>query len=287
MDADLREQCALLDALRQHTSIPVPHIRWFEPDASVLGAPFCVMVRAPGRVPTDRPSYNLPGTWTHDLSIAERRTLWHNAMRTFCGIHNDPGRHEAEAVLRHRLEGRTGLGEQLDHWRAYTRWGGCDTREMGVLHRWLEANVPTTVTTSLSWGDARIENMIFDDLTYSAVLDWEMANLGGPLLDLAWWLLLDRFSTDVNATSRLEGFGDRAETLDVWEELTGIPTEGLLWYEVFAAYRFAAILKRMMGLYASFGVKSFDRGDTRVDARVISMAGVMIAKTGSPPATAR
>ena len=38
------------------------------------------------------------------------------------------------------------------------------------------------------WGDARIGNMIFRDGRCVAVLDWEMATLGPPQMDLGWFL---------------------------------------------------------------------------------------------------
>ena len=38
----------------------------------------------------------------------------------------------------------------------------------------------------ISWGDSRIGNIIWDDFRCAAVLDWEMASLAQPEMDLGW-----------------------------------------------------------------------------------------------------
>ena len=49
----------------------------------------------------------------------------------------------------------------------------------------------------LSWGDARIGNMMFgDDLAVNGVLDWEMVGLGSPDIELGWWLFILRHHTE-------------------------------------------------------------------------------------------
>jgi aminoglycoside phosphotransferase (APT) family kinase protein len=249
LDGDLKQQCDLIQKLAGSVSFPVPKIRWIEERDTYLGAPFCIMNRAPGRVPPDN-----AGTvgWTAALPPEAQQRLWQNAISTFCSIHTDPGRADIERYLRERTDARTGIDQQLDYWYRYQTWAELDDPRLSTIAKWVGDYLPPDPTTALSWGDARIENMIFDDdLTCTAVLDWEMVSLGGPLLDLAWWLLFDRF-LDQNA--RPPAFGTRSDTLAAWADNTSIPVDDLAWYEVFAAQRLASICSRIERLSAGFGV---------------------------------
>jgi aminoglycoside phosphotransferase (APT) family kinase protein len=51
---------------------------------------------------------------------------------------------------------------------------------------WMAANAPTTVRTTLVHGDYRTGNMIYDGDRICAVLDWEFAVVGDPMMDLGW-----------------------------------------------------------------------------------------------------
>ena len=52
------EEYRLMRILDSDTDIPVPPVLWYEPDPGYLGAPFLVMRRIEGRVPTDMPPYH-------------------------------------------------------------------------------------------------------------------------------------------------------------------------------------------------------------------------------------
>ena len=57
---------------------------------------------------------------------------------------------------------------------------------------WLKANKPISKQSSIIWGDSRCANIMYlPDGTISAVLDWEMASLGDPCMDLAWGIAID------------------------------------------------------------------------------------------------
>jgi aminoglycoside phosphotransferase (APT) family kinase protein len=250
LDSSLVDQFRILEALGSNSSLPVPTARWFEEDESYFGDAFFVMDAVDGQVPPDQPSYNCDGTWTASLTIDQRRHLWESALDTLCAIHTDPGIAAAEEVLSPKLLGRNGLHEQIDYWRTYAAWAGGGSPILDDALAWLDANVPEHPTTGLSWGDARLENMMFDaKLDCVAILDWEMASLGGPLLDLGWWLFCDTFSEMNHKTKRLEGLGDRTETCERWVARTGIPIDDLPWYEIFAGYRLSATIMRLMRLW--------------------------------------
>ena len=85
------------------------------------------------------------------------------------------------------------------------------------------------------WGDARINNQIFDDdHRVAAVVDWEMVTLADPMMDVAWWLFLDRHFHEGIPADRLEGFPTREEMIARYEEVSGRETHDLRYYEVLA-----------------------------------------------------
>jgi aminoglycoside phosphotransferase (APT) family kinase protein len=105
----------------------------------------------------------------------------------------------------------------------------------------------------LCWGDARIGNMIFDDFRCVAVLDWEMVTLGNPVKDLAWFLFLDHHHSGGIDAPRLEGFPHREETIERWEERTGLSARHVAYYETYAAFRFSVIMIRLAQQLQHYG----------------------------------
>ena len=80
------EQYRLMRILAERTDIPVPPIRWYEPDGTYLGAPFFVMPRVEGRVPPDMPPYHTGG-WVTEIEPAEREAMWWSALEILARLH--------------------------------------------------------------------------------------------------------------------------------------------------------------------------------------------------------
>jgi aminoglycoside phosphotransferase (APT) family kinase protein len=82
-------------------------------------------------------------------------------------------------------------------------------------------------------------NMMFDDnFDVVAVMDWEQPSLGGPLNDLAWWLYMaDMKHGPASGRTPLGGLGTRADTIALWEGLTGLSAADIDWYEDFMAFK--------------------------------------------------
>src|SRR5205807_2602850 len=73
------EEYRLMRILDSDTDIPVPPVLWYESDPGYLGAPFLVMRRIEGRVPTDMPPYHTGG-WVTEISPAERAAMWWSGL---------------------------------------------------------------------------------------------------------------------------------------------------------------------------------------------------------------
>ncbi len=122
---------------------------------------------------------------------------------------------------------------------------------------WLRANLPTDVGPDcLHWGDARIGNMMFGDFEPVAVLDWEMAAVGPPEIDLAWFIFLHRFFEDLAAKYGLPGmphFLRREDVASSYESLTGAPPRDLDFYLFYAAVRHGIVMSRTQRRAIHFG----------------------------------
>lgn len=249
-DLGLQHRCLTL--VRTATDVPVPAAPWLEPDPSVLGAPFFVMERVDGIAPPDMPPYTF-GSWITEATDAERARLEHATLSVLARLHAiDLPEADARALARPAW-GRTPLEQHLGHQRWYYDWCRGDMR-VPVIERaweWIDAHRPADDgETRLNWGDARIGNVLYRDFEPVAVLDWEMAALGAPEVDLGWMLVMHRFFDDLARDLGLPGvpgFFERDRAVRTYEELAGRPARDLPFYEVFAALRWAIISIKTSG----------------------------------------
>lgn len=257
---DLAVEARLLRTLHAEGSVPVPRVHWYEPDPRVLGSPFTVMAHIDGRVPSDDPPYSVAG-WLLDLSDDQRRTLSANALAALAAIHRIDWRGHDLGFLDRPRHGATGLDQQLGYIRHAYEWttGGRESERNATVESafdWIDANRPTAdQPISLTWGDARIGNMIFaDDLTVAAVLDWELAALASPEMDLGWWLFLQRHHTQGIGAPLPAGLLDRDQLATQYAQLTGHTPRHLDFYEVFATLRGAIQMQRVGALMIDAGL---------------------------------
>lgn len=248
MQYDLERERTMLDLLREKSVVPVPHIRFIEHSPDILGSPFLVMDRVDGRVPRDDPPYTVEG-WVLDLPKEDQSLLCENGLKTLRDIH-DAALSAADLTRLFALPDlRDPLGAHLDWWEQCYAWSGNGEPnaivDAGIA--WLRANRPAAGSerTVLCWGDSRIGNMIFrDDLSIAAVLDWEMAFVGSPEVDLGWWLFLLRFHTDGFGASLPPGCPDLDTVVARYEVLSGEPVRHRKYYEIFGGVRQAILSVR-------------------------------------------
>jgi aminoglycoside phosphotransferase (APT) family kinase protein len=261
LDPDFEFQWRVMHTLDEHTDVPVPPMRWYEPDDSVLGAPFFVMEKVAGRVPADNPPYTTTGWLLEEATPPQREQLVRSGLDALCRIHAVDWEALGLGFLDKRRYGPTGIGQQLEYYARYLDWTA-QGRTLPVAEAalaWLRANLPEQPEIRLCWGDARINNQIFDDdYRCVAVLDWEMVTLADPMMDLGWWLFLDRHFHEGIPAPRMEGFPTREQMIRGYEERTGRQAHDLFFYEVFAGLRFSVIMARLSGLLVEFEIVPAD-----------------------------
>ena len=247
---DLSLQYRIMDTLNKKTDIPTPTMRGLEMDRSVLGVPFYIMKKTEGRIPTDMPPYNMDGWMMHDITVEQRALLWNAGIDTMARFHQLDHCALGFDDMNQPELGDTPLQQQLTYWRNYHDWAmeGTEHTVCKAALNWLELNQPNNEMTRLCWGDSRIANIIFseDCASVAAVLDWEMAVLGNPVQDLAWYCYIDSSFAEGLNFPRLEGLPSYADTVARWHAATGYPVDDFEYYKVFAGMRYGLILSRIM-----------------------------------------
>lgn len=246
-DLDVTYEARVLRALAGRPGVPVPRVLVVESEGEVLDAPFFVMERIEGRIPADLPSWHARG-WVTRLDPSERRLLCSNALAALVELHAVRPE-EGFGFLRHGGGEGTALASHLAYLQRWAEW--CQPSP-GPARQVIEAALahvydarPDARSPVVTWGDARVGNLVFrPDLSVAAVLDWEGAGSGPPGLDLGWWVILDEFLCEAQGLRRLDGVPGREGTLRLYEALGGASTANIDYYEILAGLRLVLVMSR-------------------------------------------
>lgn len=261
---DLDKQARIIALVGERTDVPVPVVRWNEPDSAHLDVPFFVMEKIEGRVPPDILPYPMDG-WVRELSPGDRRTLQDKSVAVLAGVHEiDIGDGSVDFLQPDASLGASPLERHFAQERAFYEWmvDGAGRRFPTIerAHAWIEANWPDEQPSAISWGDSRIGNIMYanDGTDPVAVLDWEMATIAPRGLDVAWMCFLHRFFEFVLQKYGVDTLPDMLRPEDVREtygDLTGIDVGDLRFELVYTAARQAAIMARVHARSVHFGTE--------------------------------
>jgi aminoglycoside phosphotransferase (APT) family kinase protein len=255
---DLELQFRVMQLVGARTDVPVPAARWLELDAGAIGAPFFVMDRVEGRVPPDVMPYPM-GSWLSEASPEEQRALQDDSVALLVGIHGIDTETVDVSFLELDVPGDTPLRRHVANQRAYYDWvrGDAVIPVVEEAFAWLEEHWPADEgATVISWGDARVGNVMYDGFQPVAVLDWEMAALGTRGIDLGWMIFIHDFFQDICRVLEMPGMPGFMRSEDAgktYSRLSGEVVTDLDFYEVYAALRHAIVMARVNARSVHFG----------------------------------
>ncbi|MEQ6204712.1 phosphotransferase family protein [Sulfitobacter sp. HNIBRBA2951] len=247
---DMGREYRLQKALRPVFPL-VPKMHAFCDDPAIIGDEFYVMERLNGVIPRK----NLPRDVA--LSPEEVRRLCTNVLDTLIALHKVDHR---AAGLDTLAAGAGYTKRQIAGWSKRYR----DARTWNVprgegIMRWLAANLPDKERLCLTHNDFRFDNVVLDPIDPTrviGVLDWELATIGDPLMDLgntlAYWVEAgdDRLA---RATRRqpttLPGMMTRQEVIAYYCNAMGGKPESFTFYEVYGLFRLSVIVQQIYARY--------------------------------------
>jgi aminoglycoside phosphotransferase (APT) family kinase protein len=213
-------------------------------DASLLGAVFFIMERRRGIIVRGEIPVELAAFPYYPARVS----------RGFLNCLADLHAVDIEA------HGLTALGKpagflerQVRGWAE--RWERAKTEEiseMNHLLRWLSERLPSSLSATLVHNDFKLDNVMLDKNDpgrIEAVLDWEMATVGDPLVDVGlvlcyWGQPSDPGGTKPSLTS-MPGWFSRSQVVDYYAERSGRDLSGISYYEVFAIFKLAVVLQQI------------------------------------------
>ncbi|MCB9765564.1 MAG: phosphotransferase family protein [Alphaproteobacteria bacterium] len=247
---DMGREVRFLTALRPHYPA-LPEVYAHCTDPEVAGGEFYVMERIRGIILRQ----DLPPEL--GLDAAQTRRLCEAVLTKLVELH----RVDVEAHGLTHLGKGAGYGRrQIEGWsrryRAALTPGAADGERVMA---WLAGHMPPDRATCVIHGDFRFDNVVLDPadpMRIIGVLDWEMATLGDPLMDLgnslAYWVQADDDAV-MQLTRRqptnAPGMLTRAEVWRFYGEATGLDVSDTDFYEVYGLFRLAVIVQQIFYRY--------------------------------------
>ena len=249
---DMGREFRVQDGLREVFPL-VPDMVALCQDESVIGAEFYVMQRVDGVIPRrDFPP-------EVQLGETQVRQLCTHALDVLIDLHQV----DVDATpLAAMNKGAGYVGRQVGGWSR--RFRDAHTEDVGDYEQvmtWLDEHQPEDVASVIIHNDFRFDNLVLDreDPTrVVGVLDWEMATIGDPLMDLggtlAYWVQDDDdefFRQFRRQPTHLAGMLSRDEVVEYYCERMGYSLTPEQWrfYEVFGLFRLGVIAQQIYYRY--------------------------------------
>ena len=215
-------------------------------DQSVIGSDFYVMDRVVG----DIFRRDIP----ESITAADVSVMADSLINGLVQLHAVDA-----SILSELNKGDGYVHRQVEGWSKRYRNALTDDVPNGEkVMAWLEANQPADVDSCVIHGDWRIDNVVFDlqQARIVGVLDWELATVGDPLMDLgsalAYWVDRDdepAFASLRRQPSHLPGMPTREEFVARYLQLSGRSCADFTFYEVFGLFRLAVIIQQIWARY--------------------------------------
>jgi aminoglycoside phosphotransferase (APT) family kinase protein len=229
----------------------VPSMLGYSDDENIIGAEFYVMEKIDGLIPRKHFPRGV------DISPQQANKLCEVALDELINLHNV----DIDAAnLSHIGKGAGYAERQISGWiKRYSNAKTWNVPSGKKVMNWLEKHLPQKETICMTHNDYRFDNLVLDanDPTrILGILDWELATLGDPLMDLgnslAYWVQADddflAKSTQRQPTT-IPGMMTRQQVIDYYCLKQGLEPKEFAFYEVYGLFRLAGIVQQIYYRY--------------------------------------
>ena len=242
-DETMRREARVLGALAG-SDVPHPALIAAEPDESVIGAAFYLMEPVDGYNVT----LGLPPTFADDAAAQREMGLsMADAIAALARI--DPAERGIADLGRWEGWGERQVPRwrrQLESYRELDGYPGPDIPGVDEVGAWLEANRPSDLRPGIIHGDFHFANVLIHptEPRVAAIVDWELATIGDPLLDLGHLLACWPTRTGTALTPvAAAALPDPADVVARYGEGSDRDLSAVTWFHVLACYRLGLILE--------------------------------------------
>jgi len=246
---DMAREYSVLTALEKYFKVPKP-IHFCE-DEDILGSPFYVMERLNGVILRA----GMPDDMTPDATLM--KSISESWVETLVQLHHvDIDR----AGLSDFGKPKGYVERQVSGWiNRYQKSQTDEIKEMDQVAKWLFEHQPSQYKTNLIHNDYKYDNVVLDPADWSqiiGVLDWEMATIGDPLMDmgtsLGYWVDTDDppdlRKMQLNPTTS-PGNPSREELMTLYERFSGSVVDNPVFYYAFGLFKVSVIAQQIYSRY--------------------------------------
>lgn len=225
----------------------VPEIIAIAEDDSILGVNFYIMERLEGII--------LRQDFPPELGLdkADTRKLCCNVIDKLVELHQVDYK---AAGLDNIGKGEGYVKRQIDGWSERFRKARTpDVGDFETVMAWLQEKMPEDVATCIIHNDFRFDNVVLNPdnpFEVIGVLDWEMATIGDPLMDLgnslAYWIQADddeTFQILRRQPTHRPGMLTRDEVVEYYLQKSGLHVDSFDFYEIYGLFRLAVIVQQI------------------------------------------
>ena len=248
---DMSREFKVQSAVKKEFS-KVPKMFAYTDDAAVLGSEFYIMEKVEGII------LNFKEAKKRDIPANDYKTIANAWLDTFTELHQ----------LDYDAIGLTNLGKpegyverQVTNWgKQYLKAATKDVPSAEKVMQWMQENQPKNYQHCLIHNDYKYDNVVFKDNSWkeiTAVLDWEMATLGDPLMDLGtslgYWTLAsdhDFVKQGIPSPTIFEGNPMRSEIVASYAKKSGRDIHNMVFYYVFGLFKIAVIAQQIYYRYS-------------------------------------
>lgn len=246
---DMEREFNVLSSLQKAGFTKVPEPILFCADESVMGTKFYLMKRVHGVILRNRVPKGMtidPVTFKQlSKSAIDQLVQLHQLDIKSTGL-DQLGK--PEGYVQRQVEGWT---------KRYVNAQTDDIAAMNEAAEWMQKNIPTSAKASFIHNDYKYDNLVLnpDNLTeIKAILDWEMATVGDPLMDLGTTLAYWAEANDSDALKPfnltwMPGHMTRNEMANYYAEKSQTSIDDIVFYYVFGSFKVGVICQQIYHRY--------------------------------------